>query len=221
ALQETLGVGAAGPTGARGYARFAAMVDERPAAEPRDLLEPVRAARRVTIDQVGPGGAILARFSAGAMSHGALSAEAHETIAEAMNLLGARSNSGEGGEDPSRYGTVRNSRIKQVASGRFGVTASYCVSADELQIKMAQVLKAGTDVGHIAGTDGATAASTLSPIKNAGLPWEVGLSEARRELLASGLRHRVRLRVDGGFKTGRDVVIAALLGADEFSFGTA
>ena len=233
------------------------------------------------------------------MSHGALSAEAHETIAIALNGLGARSNSGEGGEDASRFRDDRNSRIKQVASGRFGVTAEYAVFADELQIKIAQgskpgeggqipahkvseeiarlrraqpgvslisppphhdiysiedlaqlifdlrevspdadisvklvaetgvgivaagVAKAHADVVHVGGADGGTGASPLPSIKHAGVPWEVGLAEVQQALVANHLRARVRVRADGGFKTGRDVVVAALLGADEYSFGTA
>jgi glutamate synthase (ferredoxin) len=233
------------------------------------------------------------------MSHGSLSAEAHETIAIALNGLGGRSNSGEGGEDPARFRDERNSRIKQVASARFGVTPEYLAFAEELQIKIAQgskpgeggqlpghkvtpeiarlrhttpgvelisppphhdiysiedlaqlvfdlrqanpdaavsvklvaetgvgvvaagVAKALADVVHVAGADGGTGASPLSSIKNAGLPWELGLVETQRELSQNGLRGRVRVRVDGGFKTGRDIVVAALLGADEFSFGTA
>jgi glutamate synthase (ferredoxin) len=242
---------------------------------------------------------IIKRFSSGGMSHGALSAEAHQTVAEAFNRLGARSNSGEGGEDRERFRTDRNSSIKQIASGRFGVTPEYAVYARELQIKMAQgskpgeggqlpghkvtdeiarlrhttpgvalisppphhdiysiedlaqlvfdlrqvnpqadvsvklvaeagvgvvaagVAKALADVVHIAGADGGTGASPLSSIKNAGLPWELGLAETQRELVGTGLRGRVRVRIDGGLKTGRDVVLAALLGADEVSFGTA
>src|SRR5207302_283159 len=233
------------------------------------------------------------------MSLGALSPEAHEALAIAMNRLGARSNSGEGGEDPRRYRTERNSKIKQVASGRFGVTPEYLINAEVLQIKIAQgakpgeggqlpghkvndmiaslrfarpgvglisppphhdiysiedlaqlifdlrqanpraavsvklvseagvglvaagVVKALADVVHIAGADGGTGASPLSSIKHAGAPWELGLAETQRALVESGLRGRVRVRVDGGIKTGRDVVVAALLGADEVSFGTA
>ena len=251
------------------------------------------------MDEVEPADAIVQRFSAGGMSHGALSAEAHQTIAVAFNRLRARSNCGEGGEDPARFRTERNSRIKQVASGRFGVTPEYAVFADELQIKIAQgskpgeggqlpghkvsveiarlrhttpgvalisppphhdiysiedlaqlifdlrqvnpsaaisvklvaesgvglvaagVVKALADVVHIAGSDGGTGASPLTSIKHAGLPWELGLAETQRSLVENGLRGRVRLRADGGVKTGRDVVVAALLGADEFSFGTA
>ncbi len=251
------------------------------------------------LEEVEAAQAIVRRFSGGAMSHGALSAEAHETIAIALNGLGARSNSGEGGEDSSRFCTSRNSAIKQVASARFGVTAEYAAFADELQIKIAQgskpgeggqipahkvseeiaglrraqpgvslisppphhdiysiedlaqlifdlrevnptadisvklvaetgvgivatgVAKAHADVIHVGGADGGTGASPLPSIKHAGAPWEVGLAETQQALVANHLRGRVRVRVDGGFKTGRDVVVAALLGADEFSFGTA
>ena len=281
------------------YERFAATVNERAPIEPRDLLELVPAGPPVPLEEVEPAAAIVRRFSGGAMSHGALSAEAHETIAVALNRLGARSNCGEGGEDPARYRTERNSRIKQVASGRFGVTAEYAAFADELQIKIAQgskpgeggqipahkvteeiarlrntqpgvslisppphhdiysiedlaqliydlrqvnpdadvsvklvsvsgvglvaagVAKAHADVVHVAGADGGTGASPLPSIKHAGAPWELGLAETQQALVANGLRGRIRLRADGGFKTGRDVVVAALLGADEFSFGTA
>jgi glutamate synthase (ferredoxin) len=280
------------------YDRFAALVDDRPPMELRDLLD-FAPAEPVPVDEVEPAEAIVRRFSAGGMSHGALSAEAHETIAAAFNRLHARSNCGEGGEDPARFRTERNSRIKQVASGRFGVTPEYAAFADELQIKIAQgskpgeggqlpghkvsveiarlrhttpgvalisppphhdiysiedlaqlifdlrqvnpeaaisvklvaetgvglvasgVVKALADVVHIAGSDGGTGASPLSSIKNAGLPWELGLAETQASLVTNGLRPRVRLRADGGVKTGRDVVIAALLGADELSFGTA
>jgi glutamate synthase domain-containing protein 2/glutamate synthase domain-containing protein 1/glutamate synthase domain-containing protein 3 len=282
-----------------GYARFAELVNGREPMEIRDLLELAAGERPVSPDEVEPAEAIVRRFSSGGMSHGALSAEAHATIAQAFNNLGARSNCGEGGEDPSRYRTDRNSRIKQVASGRFGVTAEYAAFADELQIKIAQgskpgeggqlpghkvsaeiarlrhtqpgvalisppphhdiysiedlaqlifdlrqvnpradvsvklvaesgvglvaagVVKALADVVHIAGSDGGTGASPLTSIKGAGLPWELGLAETQHTLVGNGLRGRVRLRVDGGIKTGRDVVVAALLGADEVSFGTA
>ncbi len=233
------------------------------------------------------------------MSHGALSAEAHETLSVALNMIGGMANTGEGGEAPERYRDQRNSGIKQIASGRFGVTPAYVAFAKELQIKMAQgskpgeggqlpgvkvsaeiarlrhtvpgvalisppphhdiysiedlaqlvfdlkqanpdadvsvklvasegvgtiaagVVKALSDVVHISGGDGGTGASPLSSIKNAGMPWEIGLAETQRALVDNDLRGRARLRVDGGFKTGRDVVVAALLGADEFSFGTA
>jgi glutamate synthase (ferredoxin) len=281
------------------YDRFAALVDERAPLELRDLLELAEDSGRVPLDEVEPAESIVRRFSGGAMSHGSLSAEAHETVARAFNRLGARSNSGEGGEDPARFRTESNSRIKQVASGRFGVTPEYVAYAHELQIKIAQgskpgeggqlpgdkvtaeiarlrhtqagielisppphhdiysiedlaqlvfdlkqanpaaavsvklvssagvglvaagVAKALADVIHIAGADGGTGASPLSSIKHAGAPWELGLVETQRTLVESGLRGRVRLRADGGLKTGRDVVVAALLGADEVSFGTA
>ena len=251
------------------------------------------------MEEVEPVESIVGRFSSGAMSHGSLSAEAHETVAIAFNRLGARSNSGEGGEDPARFRTERNSRIKQVASARFGVTPEYLAYAEELQIKIAQgskpgeggqlpghkvteeiarlrhtqagvelisppphhdiysiedlaqlvfdlkqanptaavsvklvasagvglvaagVAKALADVIHIAGADGGTGASPLASIKHAGVPWELGLTETQRTLVESGLRGRVRLRADGGLKTGRDVIVAALLGADEVAFGTA
>src|SRR6266540_1515505 len=278
---------------------FAELVNGREPMEVRDLLELRAAAAPLPLDEVEPAESIVRRFSSGGMSHGALSAEAHQTIAIAFNNLGARSNCGEGGEDPARFRTDRNSRIKQVASGRFGVTAEYAAFASELQIKIAQgskpgeggqlpghkvtaeiarlrhtqpgvalisppphhdiysiedlaqlifdlkqvnpdadvsvklvaeagvglvaagVVKALADVVHIAGSDGGTGASPLSSIKNAGIPWELGLVDTQRTLVANGLRGRVRLRVDGGIKTGRDVVLAALLGADEVSFGTA
>ena len=264
----------------------------------RDLLS-LASVAPVPLDEVEPVEEIVRRFSSGAMSHGSLSAEAHETVAIAFNNLSARSNSGEGGEDPARFRTERNSRIKQVASARFGVTPEYLAFADELQIKIAQgskpgeggqlpghkvtaeiarlrhtepgielisppphhdiysiedlaqlvfdlkqaapqaavsvklvaeagiglvaagVVKALADVVHVAGADGGTGASPLSSIKHAGMPWELGLAETQQVLVESGLRGRVRLRADGGLKTGRDVIVAALLGADEVSFGTA
>src|SRR5216684_200316 len=281
------------------YATFAKLVAERAPTEPRDLLDLVAAGPPVPVDEVEAAPAITRRFSSGAISHGAIGKEAHETIAQAMNLVGGKANTGEGGEDPARYHNDKNCRIKQIASGRFGVTPEYCSFAEELNIKMAQgskpgeggqipgkkvteeiaalrhtqpgvalisppphhdiysiedlaqlifdlkqvnpdadvsvklvaeagvglvaagVVKALADVVHIAGADGGTGASPLSSIKYAGIPWELGLAEAQQTLVRNGLRDRVRLRVDGGFKTGRDVVIAALLGADEYSFGTA
>jgi glutamate synthase (ferredoxin) len=281
------------------YERFAELVNGREPMEPRDLLELVAAGAPVQLDEVEPVESIVRRFSSGAMSHGALSAEAHETVAIALNRLGGKANSGEGGEDPARFRDERNCRIKQIASGRFGVTPEYAAFADELQIKIAQgskpgeggqlpghkvspeiarlrhtvpgvalisppphhdiysiedlaqlifdlkqvnpeadvsvklvaesgvglvaagVVKALADVVHVAGSDGGTGASPLTSIKNAGIPWELGLAETQQALVANGLRGRVRLRVDGGFKTGRDVLVAALLGADEVSFGTA
>ena len=303
ALQRAVASGPNG-NGHASYERFARLVNDRPPTYPRDLLSMRPAGPRIPIDAVEPASAILRRFSTGAMSHGSIGAEAHETVAIAMNRLGGRSNTGEGGEDPARFRTRglpidRNSRIKQVASGRFGVTPEYCVFADELQIKMAQgskpgeggqlpghkvtaeiarlrhtqmgialisppphhdiysiedlaqliydlkqvnplaavsvklvaeagvgtiaagVVKGLADVVHIAGGDGGTGASPLSSIKNAGMPWEIGLAETQQTLRLNGLRGRVRLRVDGGIKSGRDVVISALLGADEVSFGTA
>jgi glutamate synthase (NADPH) large chain len=239
------------------------------------------------------------RFVTGAMSFGSLSSEAHETLALAMNQIGGRSNSGEGGEAPERYGSDRNSAIKQIASARFGVTAAYLVSARELQIKMAQgakpgeggqlpgtkvdaaiarvrhsvpgvtlisppphhdiysiedlaqlifdlrhvnptavisvklvaesgvgtiaagVAKAGAELILISGDSGGTGSSPLSSIKHAGIPWELGLAETHQTLVLNELRGRVRLQTDGQLKTGRDVVIAALLGAEEFGFSTA
>ena len=281
------------------YEHFAKLVNERPAAALRDLLEVLPAGPPVPLEEVEPAADILARFSTAAMSLGSLSPEAHETLAIALNRVGGRSNSGEGGEDPARIGTERNSAIKQVASGRFGVTPEYLASAHELQIKIAQgskpgeggqlpghkvsaeiarlrhtqpgvalisppphhdiysiedlaqlvfdlkqanpgadvtvklvaeagvgtvaagVVKSLADVVTISGADGGTGASPLSSIKHAGSPWELGLAETQQALRANGLRSRVRVRVDGGFKTGRDVLLAALLGADEYGFGTA
>ena len=285
---------------ANAYRAYADLVEKRPPVELRDLLDFAPHGRQpVPVDEVEPVEAILRRFSSAAMSHGALSAEAHEALTIAMNRLGGASNSGEGGEGEERYGTEANSKIKQVASGRFGVTPAYLMAAAELQIKMAQgskpgeggqlpghkvtaeiarirhttpgvalisppphhdiysiedlaqlifdlkqvnpaaavsvklvaeagvgtiaagVAKGHADLIHLSGYNGGTGASPLSSIKNAGGAWEVGLAETQQTLLVNGLRGRVRVRVDGGFKTGRDVVIAALLGADEFSFGTA
>ena len=281
------------------YEKFATAVNEREPLELRDLFEFAPTGSPVPLDEVEPATEIAKRFSAGAMSQGALSAEAHETIAAALSMIGARSNSGEGGEALERYKTPNNSTIKQVASGRFGVTPPYLRSGKELQIKIAQgakpgeggqlpghkvspeiaklrhtepgialisppphhdiysiedlaqlifdlrqanpsaevsvklvseagvgivaagVVKALANIVHIAGCDGGTGASPLSSIKNAGAPWELGLAETQQALVSEGLRGRVRVRVDGGFKTGRDVVVAALLGADEYSFGTA
>ncbi|MDW8053786.1 MAG: glutamate synthase-related protein [Anaerolineae bacterium] len=267
--------------------------------EPRDLMD-IRSDRApIPIDEVEPLERILSRFSSAAMSLGALSPEAHETLAIAMMRLGALSNSGEGGEEFRRFAEEGNSGIKQVASGRFGVTPAYLMSAAELQIKMAQgskpgeggqipghkvteliasvrhtvpgvalisppphhdiysiedlaqliydlkqinpeakvsvklvaqagvgtiaagVAKALADIVQISGHSGGTGASPLSSIKNAGVPWEFGLAETQQTLIENNLRSRVRLRVDGGLRTGRDVIIAALLGADEYSFGTA
>lgn len=286
------------PEGPGGFVEYAGEV-HRDKTGPRDLLDFVRHRPPVPLEEVEPLAAILARFSTGAMSHGSLSAEAHADLAVAMNRIGAASNSGEGGEDEARLGSEKNSRIKQVASGRFGVTPSYLLSASEIQIKMAQGSKPGeggqipgdkvseeiarirhttpgialisppphhdiysiedlsqliydlkrlnpeaaisvklvssegvgtvaagvakgfADTIHIGGCEGGTGASPLSSIKFAGMPWELGLAEAQQILVANRLRGKVRLRADGGFQTGRDVMMAALLGADEFSFGTA
>ena len=287
------------------YDRFAALVNSRQPTELHDLLEFVPAGPPVPLDEVEPAAEIVKRFSTGAMSHGALSREAHETLTMAMNLIGGKSNCGEGGESHARFMTRghptadKNSRIKQIASGRFGVTPEYCAFADELNIKMAQgskpgeggqipgnkvseeiaalrhtqpgiglisppphhdiysiedlaqliydlkqvnrlaevsvklvaednvgtiaagVAKALAEVIHISGANGGTGASPLSSIKYAGLPWELGVAETQRALMDNGLRDRVRLRMDGGLMTGRDVLMAAFLGADEYSFGTA
>jgi len=281
------------------YMAFADLVNKRPASVLRDLLM-LRAERDpIRLDQVEPAEAILRRFDSAAMSLGALSPEAHVVLAEAMNEIGGRSNSGEGGEDPNRYNTARTSKIKQVASGRFGVTPHYLVNAEVLQIKIAQgakpgeggqlpghkvseaiaalrysspgvslisppphhdiysiedlaqlifdlkqvnpqalvsvklvseagvgtiaagVAKAYADLITIAGYDGGTGASPLTSVKYAGSPWEMGLVETQQTLRINEIRHRVRLQVDGGLKTGLDVVKAAILGADSFGFGTA
>jgi glutamate synthase (NADPH) large chain len=269
---------------------------------PRERAGPLRPP--VPIEEVEPAASIVRRFCTGAMSYGSISAEAHETLAIAMNRLGGRSNTGEGGEDPDRYlpdasGDLRRSAVKQVASGRFGVTSEYLVNADDLQIKMAQgakpgeggqlpgnkvypwiartryatpgvglisppphhdiysiedlaqlihdlknanpaarvhvklvaevgvgtvaagVSKAHADVVLISGHDGGTGASPLTSIKHAGAPWELGLAETQQTLLRNNLRDRIVVQVDGQLKTGRDVIIAALLGAEEFGFATA
>jgi glutamate synthase (NADPH) large chain len=254
----------------------------------------------VPIDEVEPVGAIVKRFNTGAMSYGSISAEAHETLAIAMNRLGGRSNTGEGGEDRERlYDLERRSGIKQIASGRFGVSSEYLVNASDLQIKMAQgakpgeggqlpgfkvypwiartrhstpgvglisppphhdiysiedlkqlihdlknaneqarvhvklvssfgvgtvaagVAKAHADVVLISGHDGGTGAAPMNSLKHAGTPWEVGLAETQQTLLLNGLRDRITVQVDGGLKTGRDVLVAALLGAEEYGFATA
>ncbi len=258
----------------------------------------------IPIEEVEPASEILKRFATGAMSYGSISQEAHETLAIAMNRIGGKSNTGEGGEDPARNiadsnGDLRRSAIKQVASGRFGVTSEYLVNADDIQIKMAQgakpgeggqlpgnkvypwiakvrystpgvglisppphhdiysiedlaqlihdlknannqarihvklvaevgvgtvaagVSKAHADVVLISGHDGGTGASPLTSLKHAGAPWELGLAETQQTLMLNGLRDRIVVQVDGQMKTGRDVVIAALLGAEEFGFATA
>ncbi len=287
------------------FASFAAQTAESEPAHLRDLLEIRPAGPELELDNIELAENITRRFIASAMSFGSLSPEAHQTITHAMNLLGARSNTGEGGEDPAVYAPVDgapsllNNKIKQVASARFGVTAEYLAHAEELEIKIAQgakpgeggqlpghkvteliarlrhaqpgmqlisppphhdiysiedlaqliwdlkrvnpsatvgvklvsgcgvgtiaagVAKAYADYIVIAGHSGGTGASPLSSIKYAGNPWELGLAEAQQVLIHNGLRGRVRLRTDGGLRTARDIVIAALLGADEFAFGTA
>ncbi len=270
----------------------------------RSLFEIALDGTPVPLAEVEPVSAIVQRFVTGAMSFGSISAEAHETLAIAMNRIGARSNSGEGGEEPHRFepdehGDLRRSAIKQVASGRFGVTAHYLVNAEDLQIKLAQGAKPGeggqlpgnkideriararnsmpgvtlisppphhdiysiedlaqlvydltcvnptarvsvklvSEVGVgtiaagvaktragcvvIAGTEGGTGAAPLSSIKRAGLPWELGLAETQQVLVANRLRDRVRVQVDGGLRTSRDVIVGALLGAEEFGMATA
>ena len=270
----------------------------------RGLFEFRLAKDPIPVEDVEPIESIMKRFSTGAMSYGSISKPAHETLAIAMNRIGGKSNTGEGGEDPDRFipdenGDLRRSAIKQVASGRFGVTSEYLVNADDLQIKMAQgakpgeggqlpgtkvypwiakvrhstpgvglisppphhdiysiedlaqlihdlknsnpqarihvklvaevgvgtvaagVSKAHSDVVLISGYDGGTGASPVSSLKHAGLPWELGLSETQQVLVQNGLRDRIVVQTDGQLKTGRDVVIAALLGAEEFGFSTA
>ena len=270
----------------------------------RGLMTLRFAEQPIPLEEVESANEIVKRFTSGAMSLGALSREAHETLAIAMNRLGAKSNTGEGGEDPARYtpdenGDLRRSAIKQVASGRFGVTIDYLVNADQLQIKMAQgakpgeggqlpghkvddyiakirnstpgvglisppphhdiysiedlkqliydlrcsnpdgsvsvklvsevgvgtvaagVAKANADHVTISGHDGGTGASPQSSVQAAGVPWEIGLAETQQTLLLNDLRSRITVEVDGQLKTGRDVVIGALLGADEFGFSTA
>ncbi|EIF00046.1 glutamate synthase large subunit [Saccharomonospora glauca] len=262
------------------------------------LREGVR--KPVSIEEVESVESICRRFNTGGMSYGSLSLEAHQTLAVAMNTIGGRSNSGEGGEEPDRlHDPLRRSAVKQVASGRFGVTSEYLVSADDIQIKMAQgakpgeggqlppnkvypwiaktrhstpgvglisppphhdiysiedlaqlihdlknanerarihvklvsslgvgtvaagVAKAHADVVLISGHDGGTGASPMNSLKHAGTPWEIGLAQTQQTLMLNGLRDRITVQVDGGFKTGRDVVVAALLGAEEYGFATA
>ena len=290
---------------AKAYADYANAVNDqsRELGTLRGLFEFVPG-QAVPIEQVEPASEIVKRFCTGAMSHGSISKEAHECMAIAMNRLGAMSNTGEGGEDPARYmpgpnGDSKNCAIKQVASGRFGVTAYYLAHAKELQIKIAQgakpgeggqlpghkvtqeiatmrhstpgvtlisppphhdiysiedlaqliydlkcsnpgakvsvklvaevgvgtiaagVAKGNADEVLISGHDGGTGASPYSSIKHAGCPWELGLAETQQVLVMNGLRDRIRVQTDGQLRTGRDVVIAALLGAEQFGFGTA
>jgi glutamate synthase (NADPH/NADH) large chain/glutamate synthase (ferredoxin) len=293
--------------GAEAYELFTARVNEESTrtAALRGLLKlRTSEANTLPLDEVEPAKEIVKRFATGAMSLGSISTEAHETLAIAMNRLGGKSNTGEGGEDPRRFtpdpnGDRRRSAIKQVASGRFGVTAHYLVNADELQIKMAQgakpgeggqlpghkvdeyigkirhstpgvglisppphhdiysiedlkqlifdlrcanpsarisvklvsevgvgtvaagVAKANSDHVVIAGHDGGTGASPVSSIHSAGVPWEIGLAETQQTLVKNRLRDRITVQTDGQLKTGRDVVVAALLGAEEFGFATA
>ena len=291
---------------AAAYAEYARLVNEetRHRTHLRGLFDFRRAPEPLPLEDIEPAGAIMRRFTAGAMSYGAISREAHETLAIAMNRIGAKSNTGEGGEDAARFiplpnGDSKNSYIKQVASGRFGVTAHYLAHAKEIQIKMAQgakpgeggqlpghkvddaiakmrfsmpgvglisppphhdiysiedlaqlifdlknanpdaavsvklvsevgvgtvaagVSKAHADKVLISGDAGGTGASPLASIKSAGVPWELGLAETHQTLVLNDLRGRITVETDGQMKTGRDVVVAALLGAEEFGFSTA
>ena len=286
------------------YKIYANLVYSRPPTTLRDLIEFRPDRPSIPVEEIEPAAEIMHRFATSAMSLGALSPEAHETISVGMNRIGAKSNTGEGGEDARRFkpypnGDSGNSTIKQVASARFGVTPAYLASAEQIEIKMAQgskpgeggqlpahkvsaqiaalrhtlpgtplisppphhdiysiedlaqliydlkqvnprarvsvklvaeegvgtiaagVAKAYADVVHISGHDGGTGASPMSSIKNAGAPWELGLAETQQVLVLNDLRGRVLLRADGGMKTGRDVVVAAMLGAEEYGFGTA
>ncbi len=288
------------------FQEYTDLLDEqgRNLATLRSLMQIKKAAKPIPIEKVEPAKEIVKRFTTGAMSFGSISKEAHETLAIAMNRIGGKSNTGEGGEDENRFkpdtnGDWRRSAVKQVASARFGVTTNYLVNADELQIKMAQgakpgeggqlpghkvdeviarlrhstpgvglisppphhdiysiedlaqliydlknvnpqariavklvaevgvgtvaagVAKAHADVVLISGDSGGTGASPLSSIKHAGIPWELGLAETQQVLLLNDLRSRIRVQTDGKLQTGRDVVIAALLGAEEFGFATA
>ncbi|HVT97370.1 MAG TPA: glutamate synthase large subunit [Acidobacteriaceae bacterium] len=316
-LQTITGATKAGaspaPDTAVAWQAFTTNATEKEPAVLRDLLEVRAAGEALPVGEVEPAQNLYRRFIASAMSLGSLSPEAHQTITAAMNMLGGRSNTGEGGEDPAVYepgaqlplvgnkvpSELLNNKVKQVASARFGVTAEYLMHADELEIKIAQgskpgeggqlpghkvteliarlrhaqpgvqlisppphhdiysiedlaqliydlrrinpkaaigvklvsecgvgtvaagVAKAYADYIVIAGHNGGTGASPLSSIKYAGNPWELGLAETQQVLIRNGLRGRVRLRCDGGLRTARDIVIAALLGADEFAFGTA
>ncbi|AQP44491.1 glutamate synthase large subunit [Tessaracoccus flavus] len=283
------------------FKRYSSLVNENSSRimTLRSLME-LRGREPISIDEVEPASEIVKRFSTGAMSYGSISMEAHQTLAVAMNRIGAKSNTGEGGEDPERlHDPQRRSAIKQVASGRFGVTSEYLTYADDLQIKMAQgakpgeggqlpgkkvypwvartrhstpgvglisppphhdiysiedlkqlihdlkcanpsarvhvklvselgvgtvaagVSKAKADVVLISGHDGGTGAAPLTSVKHAGAPWELGLAETQQTLLLNGLRDRIVVQCDGQLKTGRDVLIAALLGAEEFGFATA
>ena len=287
------------------FKEYTALVDQQSKhlCTLRGLMDLKPGPKPVSIDEVEPVESIVRRFKTGAMSYGSISKEAHEALAVAMNRIGGKSNTGEGGEDPARYlkeknGDSKNSAIKQVASGRFGVTSEYLVNARELQIKMAQgakpgeggqlpgskvypwiaktrhatpgvglisppphhdiysiedlaqlihdlknanhrarvsvklvaevgvgtiaagVAKAHADVVLVSGHDGGTGASPLTSIKHAGIPWELGLAETHQVLVMNDLRSRIAVEVDGQLKTGRDVIIGALLGAEEFGFAT-
>ena len=283
------------------FRRYSAMVDDELLPHTLRGLLGFRfdETKAIPLGEVEPASSIVKRFKTGAMSYGSISEEAHRCLAIAMNRLGGKSNSGEGGEEPARLGTEENSAIKQVASGRFGVTSEYLVSASEIQIKLAQgakpgegghlpgskvwpwiartrhstpgvalisppphhdiysiedlaqliydcknankdarisvklvseagvgtvaagVAKAGAQVVLISGYDGGTGAAPRSSIQNAGLPWELGLAETHQTLIQNGLRERVRIETDGKLMSGRDVAIAAILGAEEFGFATA
>ncbi|MBT7950768.1 MAG: glutamate synthase large subunit [Gammaproteobacteria bacterium] len=288
------------------FKEYTSLVDDQNEhiATLRGLFEFKNSNKSIPLDEVEPIENIMKRFSTGAMSYGSISQEAHETLAIAMNRIGGKSNTGEGGEDPDRFtpdanGDSRRSSIKQVASGRFGVTSEYLANADDLQIKMAQgakpgeggqlpgpkvypwiakvrhstagvglisppphhdiysiedlaqlihdlknsnpearvhvklvaevgvgtvaagVAKAHSDVVLISGYDGGTGASPISSLKHAGLPWELGLAETQQVLVQNGLRDRIVVQADGQLKTGRDVIVAALMGAEEFGFSTA
>jgi glutamate synthase (NADPH) large chain len=287
------------------FQEYTDLIDQQSAnlATLRSLMKLKKSDKPVALEEVEPAKEIVKRFTTGAMSFGSISKEAHETLAIAMNRIGGKSNTGEGGEDEERFkrdasGDLRRSAVKQVASARFGVTANYLVNADELQIKMAQgakpgeggqlpghkvdeviarirhsipgvglisppphhdiysiedlaqliydlknvnpqariavklvaevgvgtvaagVAKAHADVVLISGDSGGTGASPLSSIKHAGIPWELGLAETQQVLLLNDLRSRIRVQTDGKLQTGRDVVVAALLGAEEFGFAT-
>lgn len=281
------------------YKTYADTVNKRPVSSLRDLMKLKPADKPISLEKVEAATELFKRFDSAAMSIGALSPEAHEALAIAMNRLGGNSNSGEGGEDPRRFNSERNSRIKQIASGRFGVTPHYLTNADVLQIKVAQgakpgeggqlpghkvtaeiarlrhsvqgvtlisppphhdiysiedlaqlifdlkqvnpdalvsvklvsepgvgtiavgVAKAYADLITISGYDGGTGASPLTSVKYAGSPWELGLAETQQALVTNGLRHKIRLQVDGGLKTGLDIIKATILGAESFGFGTA
>ncbi len=280
------------------YQIYSSHVNNRPIACLRDLLQLKKNTQAIPLDKVEAANTFYKRFDSAAMSIGALSQEAHEALAIGMNRLGGYSNSGEGGEDPRRFQSERVSKIKQIASGRFGVTPHYLMNAEVIQIKMAQgakpgeggqlpghkvtaqiatlrysvpgvtlisppphhdiysiedlaqlifdlkqinpdaqisvklvsepgvgtiatgVVKANADMITISGNDGGTGASPLSSVKYAGCPWELGLAETQQALVANGLRHKIRLQVDGGLKTGLDIIKAAILGAESFGFGT-